>query len=374
MTDAVLFQEMKSISDKKIGIATLNSEKSLNALSLDMVKLLTAKLLEWDENDDIALIVLQGAGEKAFCAGGDVVNLYKASVEAGQGNYAQEVETFFTEEYKLDYLIHTYEKPVLLWGHGIVMGGGLGLMAGASHRVVTEKSRIAMPEVTIGLYPDVGGTFFLNRMPNGCGLFLGLTGASINAADALYVSLADHFVCSDHKQQVIEKLLVTKWGNTAALNHQKLTDILANFELKDKLSIPAGNIFNHSELISSLENCERVESAVVNILDEMTSDKWFNKAQASLAHGSALSIHLVHQQLTRGKKLTLVECFKMELGLSVQCAAVGEFTEGVRALLIDKDNKPNWQFETVHDVDKALLDKMFTSPWANEAHPLAAIG
>ena len=374
MSDCVLFRELESVSDKKIGVATLNSEKSLNALSLSMIELLTPKLQEWQSREDIAMVLLEGAGDKAFCAGGDVVDLYHASVNAGKGNFAPEVESFFTQEYELDYLIHTFQKPILLWGHGIVMGGGLGLMAGASHRVVTETSRIAMPEISIGLYPDVGGTYFLNRMPDGCGLFLGLSGASINAIDAMYVHLADHCLLSENKQALIEQLLSTKWGDTLALNHDKLTDVLIGFETKDKPQMPSGNISNHKELINSLANCERVESAVVNILDEQSEDKWLTRAQASLAHGSMLSAHIAHKQLEVGKSLSLADCFKMELGVSVQCAANGEFTEGVRALLIDKDRTPKWMFDTVHDVDNKTLDTMFTSPWDENNHPLKNLG
>ena len=369
MSDVVLFEELATNNGYTIAVATLNSEKSLNALSLDMVKLLYPKLIQWSQNENIAMVVLQGAGEKAFCAGGDVVDLYKASVNIGRGNYANEVETFFTSEYQLDHLIHTYSKPILLWGHGIVMGGGLGLMAGASHRVVTEKSRIAMPEITIGLYPDVGGTYFLNRMPDGCGLFLGLTGASINATDAKYVNLADHCLLFESKSELMDKLLTTDWQKDDETNHKHLTTLLMSLE--NNSVMPAGNISNHKELISSLANCERVSSAVVNILDEQTDDKWFTRAQASLKHGSALSAHLVFNQLDHGKTLNLVECFQFELGLSVHCAAIGEFTEGVRALLIDKDNQPNWMFENVTDVDKGLITKLMTSPWSEQQHPLA---
>lgn len=368
MSDFVLFEEITTSNNFKVAVATLNSEKSLNALSLDMVRSLYPKLNAWAQDEKIAMVILQGAGEKAFCAGGDVVDLYHASVAIGKGNYAKEVEEFFTEEYKLDHLIHTYKKPIMLWGHGIVMGGGLGLMAGASHRVVTEKSRIAMPEITIGLYPDVGGTYFLNRMPEGCGLFLGLTGASINAKDALYINLADHAVNSTDKDALISQLEKANWDISHEQNHKTLTSILMGLEANAQ--IPDGNIHNHKEIIASLANTERVESAVVNILDEQTDDKWFTRAQASLKHGSPLSAQLVFNQLQHGKGLGLAECFQFELGLSVHCAAIGEFAEGVRALLIDKDNQPNWMFESVTDVDKALITKMMTPPWSEDAHPL----
>ena len=374
MSDCVLFRELESVSDKKIGVATLNSEKSLNALSLDMVELLTPQLTEWQQRDDIALVMLEGAGEKAFCAGGDVVQLFNAGVSAGHGNYSADIENFFTKEYQLDYLIHTYNKPILLWGHGIVMGGGLGLLAGASHRVVTEKSRIAMPEITIGLYPDVGGTYFLNQMPEGCGLFLGLTGASINAADAKYVNLADHFVLNERKGEFLEKLLVTTWGNTAALNHQKLTDALIEFETTDQIQMPTGNVSQYKNFMAELAQKPTASSAVAAILDYATEDKWFSKAKQSLSHGSALTAHIVFQQLQVGKELSLAECFQLELGLSCNCSAIGEFTEGVRALLIEKDNQPKWIYETVHDVQQEMVDRMFAQPWTEEAHPLRELG
>jgi enoyl-CoA hydratase/carnithine racemase len=373
MTDVVLFRELESVLDKKVAVATLNSERSLNALSLQMVELLLPKLKEWQADPEVALVVLEGVGDKAFCAGGDIVDLYKASIEAGKGNIAPEVTEFFSKEYRLDYLIHRFEKPILVWGHGIVMGGGLGLMAGASHRVVTEKSRIAMPEVAIGLYPDVGGTYFLNKMPLGCGLFLGLTGASINATDAKYIHLADHFISSSRKVELIEKLLLVYWGDTVALNHQKLTDVLTEFEVQDQVHMPAGNIAKHQDLIEQLVNCDRVESAVVKILDQVTTDKWLSKAQQGLANGSALSMHIVKHQLEVGAEMTLAECFRMELGLSVKCAALGEFVEGVRALLIDKDNQPAWLFDSVHDVDQSVLKDLFSDVWEANEHPLSQL-
>jgi enoyl-CoA hydratase/carnithine racemase len=382
MSNVVLFKELEATSNKKIGVATLNSEKSLNSLSLEMVNLLMPQLLAWQADSSIAMVMLEGAGEKAFCAGGDVVQLYKSTVSAGKGNYSPEVEAFFAKEYELDYLIHTYTKPILLWGHGIVMGGGLGLLAGASHRVVTEKSRIAMPEITIGLYPDVGGSYFLNKMPTGCGLFLGLTGASINATDAKFVNLADHFVSSEHKSQLIERLLITDWENSGGVsqhnqtsNHQKLSDLLVKLELELEQSlIPAANLARFTSFLAELEQCKTVQAAVTKITEHQVDDKWFNKAQSSLTHGCALSAHIIFRQLSLGKTLSIAESFRLELGLSVQCAAIGEFAEGVRALLIDKDNKPNWYFKTLNDVSETTLDKIFTSPWPNNQHPLANLG
>jgi enoyl-CoA hydratase/carnithine racemase len=370
MTSVVEFNEQETKNGHKVGVITLNSPKSLNALSLEMIHLIFFKLDEWAANSDVVMVIMQGSGEKAFCAGGDVVDLYHACKNEGEGNFSPLVEQFFKEEYQLDFKIHTYNKPIMLWGHGIIMGGGLGLMAGASHRVVTERSRIAMPEITIGLYPDVGGSYFLNRMPDGCGLFLGLTGASINATDALYVNLADHFVASGSKEALIETILSSDWTLNNEDNHNLLTSILQELSQKDLAEAPLGNIQNHKELIASLANCQRVSSAVNKILDEQTDDKWFSIAQSSLKHGSAISAHIVFEQLQRGKGQTLAQCFQMELGLSVRCAANGEFAEGVRALLIDKDQSPNWKFESVEDVDSQFMELIFSDPWAGHPHPL----
>lgn len=372
-TEVVLYRELESVSDMKIGIATLNSAKSLNALSLDMAKSLLPKLIQWQADPSIAMVVLEGAGEKGFCAGGDIRDLYTAMTK-NPGQHVPYIEEFFTNEYQLDYLIHTFEKPILVWGQGIVMGGGLGLMAGASHRIVTESSRIAMPEITIGLYPDVGGTYFLNKMPKGCGMFLGLTGASINATDAKYINLADYFVGQDKKQDLFDKLLVTKWGATTALNHEKLNDVIRTFEIDTLNLMPQGNVQLHSDLIDEVTKIDTVEGVVDAILAIEGDDKWVNRAQKSLSHGSAITAHIVHKQLHHGKDMTLAECFRFELGVSVRCGLSGEFAEGIRALLIEKDNQPKWRFSNVHDVDPEVIASMFVSPWTDETHPLKGLG
>ena len=213
----VLFEVRAAKNGRGIGMMTLNAEKTLNALSLEMIDLMAEQLAAWSTDDNIAMVFMQAAGEKAFCAGGDLQNLYQsmlthhASAEKNDIRANPYACDFFNREYRLDYFIHTYPKPILCWGHGIVMGGGIGLMAGASHRVVTEKSRLAMPEIGIGLFPDVGGSYFLNRMPGKLGLFLALTGAMINAADAKFTKLADYAIAQVDKASVLEKLLQQPW-------------------------------------------------------------------------------------------------------------------------------------------------------------------
>lgn len=372
-TSVVLFEEITAVNGKKIAIATLNSEKSLNALSLPMVELLLPQMQAWKADPAIAMVLLQGAGDKAFCAGGDIRDLYQA-MQDQPGTYQPYVEEFFTKEYTLDYLIHTFDKPVLVWGNGIVMGGGLGLMAGASHRVVTATSRIAMPEMAIGLYPDVGASWFLNRMPAGCGLFLGLTGASINAADARFIGLADVFIAHDQKAQVLEQLLSIKWGDTVALNHQKLSDLLRQQEQGCRSHMPLSQIRPYQDGIATLADLPDLDAVIQAIHAMHGEDKWLSKAKDSLAYGSPITAHIVYRLLQLGQSKILADSFRLELGLSVQCAKLGEFQEGVRALLIDKDLQPKWQFKDVATVPAAVVDELFSSPWPVELHPLRELG
>lgn len=373
VNEVVLYQELAAQNGKKIGVATLNSEKSLNALSLPMVESLLPQLQAWQADNSISMVLLQGAGDKAFCAGGDIRDLYKAMLDK-PGEYAPYVEDFFTKEYTLDYLIHTFGKPVLVWGNGIVMGGGLGLMAGASHRVVTATSRIAMPEMAIGLYPDVGASWFLNRMPAGCGLFLGLTGASINAADAKFIGLADNFLLHERKDALLQKLLGINWGDTIALNHQKLSDVLRSEEDQCRTQMPLSNIRPHQGDIEALAKHDSLQSVIAAVNAMQGEDKWLQKAKESLAYGSPITAHIVFELLKLGQSKILADSFRLELGLSVQCGKLGEFTEGVRALLMDKDLQPKWQYKTVDEVPQSVIDELFRSPWAANEHPLRDLG
>tara|TARA_B100001063_G_scaffold114050_1_gene106571 strand:+ start:311 stop:1462 length:1152 start_codon:yes stop_codon:yes gene_type:complete len=363
--DSVLFETATAANGRLIGLITLNAPKSLNALNFNMIKLLTPQLKAWTNDDAIAMVILKGAGDKAFCAGGDVVSLYHAMA---QGEPTSLVEDFFTQEYKLDYLIHTYAKPILVWGNGIVMGGGLGLMAGASHRVVTETSRIAMPEQTIGLYPDVGGSHFLHNMPKSVGLFLGLTSASINCDDACFVSLADHFIDSSLYNTMLNTILATSWATTASDNHTVLTNLLNQLNAQSA-DMPKGNVKANLDTIQQLGDLSTLQQQVDYLLNLNTDDKWLQRAQKSLKHGCPLSCALVSEQLKASKDKSLLDCFKMELGMSVRAGEVGEFQEGVRALLIDKDGAPNWQYKTLSDVPQTIIESFFANRFG-ENHPL----
>lgn len=367
----VLFEERAAGNGKKLAIATLNAEKSLNSLTLEMVDLLQAKLTAWEQDDSIACVFLQGTGDKAFCAGGDVVALHRGSAAYGEELPNSDNEAFFTREYILDHHIHTYRKPVVLWGNGIVMGGGLGLMSGASHRVVTESTRMGMPEITIGLFPDVGGTWFLNHAPGRTGLFLGLTGANINAADAKFVGLADRFITHDKRAAVIDALCDTEWVDSADRNRGQVTHVLRDFEKASLAQQPEGNVQSHLDWINDITDGDDIVQIVEQICAYEGDDKWLSRAAQTLASGCPVTPHLVQLQMSRGKHMSLADVFRMELTLAVNCSKRGHFKEGVRALLIDKDRNPLWTPSAVAEVSAAEVAAFTDEPW--DEHPLAQL-
>ncbi|MDN4501350.1 enoyl-CoA hydratase/isomerase family protein [Alteromonadaceae bacterium BrNp21-10] len=370
MSDKVLFSRISAANGKKIGHARLNKPQSLNALDIDMVRALMAMLLEWQQDPQIVAVFVDGAGEKAFCAGGDVVAMHSVMKKA-PATVPLDVVTFFTEEYRLDYLIHTYAKPIIAWGSGVVMGGGLGLFAGASHRIVTETSRVAMPEISIGLYPDVGGSWFLNQMPEGMGLFLGLTAASVNAADMLTIKLADYFVADAAKDDFLIGLASVNWDAIDSSQQQKCTALCHRFQKLYQSGLPAPIVTLQQDLIAACTQDNDVELVVNNILNLPCQEiKWLQKAQKTLAEGSKLTAAIVFEQLQRAKTMTLADCFRMELTLSCRCAQLGEFQEGVRALLIDKDRNPKWQYPSIKDITPELITQCFAPLWSPSSHPL----
>lgn len=380
MTSPILFEEKPAANGKRIGVATLNAPKALNALSLDMVVLLAEKLSTWQKDNTIACVLLQGAGDKAFCAGGDIRKLYQSILENPQGPNAY-AEEFFSTEYRLDYAIHRYSKPLICWGHGIVMGGGLGLMSGAGYRVVTETTHIAMPEIGIGLYPDVGASWFLARMPGHTGLFAGLTGCKLNAADALFVGLADRFISSDKKTTFDQALLAADWRSPSDshpkdANHKIVSALLKELEIQSLKTqpsagqgMPESKLRHYYDQINEL--CDFADLAAIGnaVAQHNSDDKWFISAQKKLQAGCPVTAYLVQEQIKRAKYLSLAEVFRMEFIMSMQCCFHPDFAEGVRALLIDKDNKARWRYESIGGVPSAYVDAHFESQWS--AHPLA---
>jgi len=369
---SVTFTELNTEHGNKIAIAELNAPKTLNALSFSMIKQLTEQLLIWQKNDDIAVVVLQSAGEKAFCAGGDVVSLYhhlkgSAFPISDKKIMQSQAYDFFKSEYQLDQLVHAYTKPILVWADGYVMGGGVGLMAGASHRIVSEKTLMAMPEAAIGLYPDVGASWFLNQMPDNIGLFLGLTGAMFNGVDAQQLGLADHIIYSEKYNNILKRLLKVSWQDNKN-NHQLLDELLNEFVIeKDKQ--PETLVVKHRALIAkmtSFNNINEIYHAIINSRPEQKNDNaavdlWLEQIKKKILNGSLLSIAIIYQQLQRAKTLSLTQCFDSELNLSLRCCQQSEFSEGVRALLVDKDKNPMWRYKNINDINNKEVKWFFSS-------------
>lgn len=371
----VLFELREGEGGRAIGIATLNVPRTLNGLSLEMTRLLDVQLRRWAADPAVACMVLRGAGEKAFCAGGDLHGLYRSMVEYRESGatdvtanrYAAE---FFEEEYRLDYFIHTCPKPILCWGHGIVMGGGIGLMSGASHRVVTERSKLAMPEISVGLFPDVGGSWLMQRVPGGAGLFLALTGAPLDASDAIYAGLADFKLEHAQYEAVVAALLAHAWSGDAAADRAQLGSFLQGLAQP----LTPGPLQIHAELIERIVSAGRLEQVVAAIDALDSEDAWLQAARATLAAGSPGSARLAWALQRHDGTRTLADTFRTEYTVALHAAAHGDFAEGIRALLIDKDRRPHWNPATVAQADAGWAASFFQSPWPAAEHPLADLG
>ncbi len=378
MTDTapVLFEELPTAGGLRLGVARLNAEKSLNSLTVAMVDLLWPQLQAWARDPGIALVLLEGAGERAFCAGADLTELHAACLAHHASAERDDIRAnayaldFFSREYRLDYFLHHYPKPLLCWGHGVVMGGGMGLMAGCSHRVVTDKLRLAMPEINIGLFPDVGGSWFLARAPGKTGIFLALTAAQLNAPDAIFAGLADIEIAHANKPAVLAALLAAPWQADAARNHTTLTQLLNGFATP---SAP-GPLREHFDLINTACSHHDAADIVAAVGALAAHNEWFARAAATLKAGSPSTAVLSIALQRRLQRASLAEVFRAELVAALTCAARPDLAEGIRALLIDKDKQPRWQPASVGEVADDWVDGYFASPWSAATHPLADLG
>ncbi len=354
MTDSVvLFEEIQTANGRRFGHATLNAPASLNSLSVDMVRLLTPKLREWAADAGIVGVLLDAVGEKSFCAGGDLRQLYKTLGECGANRNAY-AERFFGEEYELDHLIHTFPKPFLVWGHGIVMGGGVGLMSGASHRVVTGQTRIAMPEISIGLYPDVGGSWFLRRMPGRVGLFLALTAAPLNAADAVFCGLADIGVPQERKPDVLQALAAADWRAQPEADRAVLSRLL--IEAGEGAAMPASKVREQFDAINALMAGDDLLDIAKRLRNLQSDDPWLQTAAKTFMKGAPSSAALGFALWQRVHRMSLAEVFRLEYWASLGCCAHSDFAEGIRALLVDKDRNPKWSPATLEEITPAYID------------------
>lgn len=359
--DALVLSTILPTLDGKGGLGriTLNSPKTLNALNLEIILQMQEILHAFEKDPKVSVVFIEGAGEKAFCAGGDVKSIRHRILEmkARGGSPIPLARVFFENEYKMDYMIHTYKKPVVIWGDGIIMGGGIGIAAGASHRVVTETTVLAMPEITIGLYPDVGASYFLPRMPGKIGLFLGMTAGRLKAADALHVDLADYFVPRERKEQVIASLLGASFAKEPAAVVDRILKLAgAGAELGPSV------IKEHQIEIDKMMEGDTALAVVETFRKLDTTDPFWSTAASSLLRGSPTSLALTFEQYYRSRDITLEEAFTQETKLSLQCCARHDFVEGVRALLVDKDNTPKWMPDTIEGVSAEYIDEHFQEP------------
>lgn len=368
MSESPVIVATHAAASGQLGRITLNSPATLNSLTLEMVDLIQAALDAWSADDSVGVVLIDAVGEKAFCAGGDVQALHASSVGT-PGGPCEYAETFFAREYRMNYTLHRYPKPIICWGHGIVMGGGLGIMAGCSHRVVSEATRIAMPEVTIALFPDVGGSWFLNHMPGAIGRFLALTAASVNAADAIFCGFADRFMAASQKDALLAALLAESWSADNVGNEARLRHLLRELSAAAPLHAPEPQLLPHLTTINALCDGDDIHDVIDRITALQTDDKWLARARDGLRHGSKLAALWIDRQLWETRHCSLREVFQSELQLGTNIMRHPEFAEGVRALLIDKDRNPAWSYASSRDVPAALLEQFFTPPWAH--NPLA---
>jgi enoyl-CoA hydratase len=318
-TDEVLIRR-----EGRAGRITMNRPKALNALTYGMLRGIREALVAWKDDSAVALVLLDGAGERGLCAGGDVRSL--TATRAQGSGYAR---AFWRDEYRLNALIGGYPKPYVAVQDGIVMGGGIGLSAHGRHRIVTERSRLAMPETGIGLIPDVGGTWLLAHAPGEAGIYLGLTGESMGAADAIYAGFADSFVPAAALPALVARLCDPAGGEVASV-------VAAAAQAPG-----AGELAGRAGAIGRLFSGASVE-AVAAALEAEPGD-WAAEVRAALAQKSPKSLKLALAAIRGARRLpSLEEALKVEYRLVVRLFEDGEFAEGVRALLVDKDRRPRW--------------------------------
>lgn len=361
---SVLQSERVATTDGRfLGVLCLDSPSTLNALSLEMVQALQQALDTWASDDTVVAVLIRGQGEKAFCAGGDVRRLTEHA-RTGTGD-PRAAGDFFAHEYRLDLTLHRYPKPVLVWGSGIVMGGGMGLLMGARFRVVTETSRLAMPEITIGLYPDVGGSYFLSRLPGRLGLFLGLTAVSLNASDACWLGLATHAVAAGAWTDLLAALVQCDWS---AQPYEQMATVLHALALP--LPEP-GPLQTHAEVIETWMAASSLAALDTQWRSAVPESPWMAKAIETYRRGSPTSAALIWRQWHTCANMSLAEVFRIEWVLSTQCARHPDFPEGVRALLIDKDQRPQWKPAVLAEVDDSWIEAHYEMPAAFAHHPLS---
>ncbi len=325
-----------------LGRITLNRPKAINALTLGMVRAMAAALDEWRADDAVAAVLIHGAGERGLCAGGDI----RAIFDAARAKDPEPIQ-FWREEYALNLAISRFEKPIVAIMNGIVMGGGIGVSAHASHRVVTETTSIAMPETSIGFIPDVGASCLLPRAPGELGTHLALTAGRVGAADSMLLGLADAHVPGDQLGRLFEALAACRsTGDVAAA-----IDAVNSKPEPGKLA-RAQNWIDAAYVADSVEEiCARLSAR---------SEPEAAEALASILRNSPTSLKVTLQMLRRGRALGKLDaCLDMELKIASHCLFGHDFPEGIRAAVVDKDRKPQWSPSRLDEVGGAMVENYF---------------
>ncbi|KAK6645283.1 hypothetical protein RUM43_001559 [Polyplax serrata] len=331
------------------GLITLNRPKQLNTLNSSMVCKIRQKLMEW--SDDKYLIVIKGAGEKAFCAGGDVVSVTKDT----SGNVAKQ---FFREEYKMDALISCLKVPYVALISGIVMGGGVGISLFGKYRIATETSLFAMPETQIGFFPDVGVSYHLARMPNQLGLFLALTGYRLKGYDLVHAGIATHF-CSTAKLPELEKALLCDFSRDCCSCPHDIIEEFHNNSIKELQGgcVPKFQLEPNLKLMNAWFSECTIEAAMAKIKEDKS--KFATDTMECLNKMSPLSLKVTYKQVRDAAKLEIFDCFNVDYRIALKMMTCGDFIEGVRALLVDKDKKPKWKHSDVCKVTAEEVENFF---------------
>ncbi len=331
----------------KVGRITLNRPDALNALNEPMMQMIDGSLRRWADDDAVAMVVIDAVGDRSFCAGGDIAALYRRT-KAGDLAFSR---NFWRDEYRMNARIASYPKPYVALMDGITMGGGVGLSAHGSHRIVTERSKIAMPECAIGLIPDVGGTYLLSRAPGRLGEFLGLTGTRMRAADAILAGFADRFVPADRLPDLIEALV--READPRPIEPFAETP-------------PAGEL---GALLSVIDEIF-AEDDLATIVDRVKDDAesaWHKQVTQALARACPLAAHCSLKMIREARAMeTLEEALAAEYRYTWRSLEEGEFMEGIRAAVIDKDRKPRWAKSSLDMVTKADVEAMLASLRDNE--------
>ncbi len=357
-------KEILSGVRNNVGFLTLNRPAVLNALSHSMIRELAAQLERWARDDSVHAVLIRSASDKAFCAGGDIRALY-TSHRGGSDLHRD----YFVDEYRLDYLIYRYPKPYIALTDGIVMGGGAGISQGACLRIVGDKTRIAMPETGIGLIPDVGASHFLARMPPELELYIGVTGQALPAADALYCGLADVHLPRAALAALDETLSVLRWTG----DHR--ADVFDAIMPLGQTSLPDPSLRRLQPAIAQHFGAPGVAAIMASLATEHRPEyrQWASDTLAVMRKRSPLMMCVTRRQLLTGRQMSLAECLRMEIGLVRRAFEHGEFVEGIRSLIIDKDNQPRWNPPRIEEVTDAMIDAIFDDPWRGMRHPLAEL-